>query len=92
MKLETNGGKVFNIRTICAGLRKKNTVLIELVDERPIPLIAADFDGLDSFKTYDEAIEGVCETYTGFKHLAGVQENEDAGTMRLTLAIPKKAK
>ncbi len=91
MKLETNGGKVFNIRTICAGLRKKNTVLIELIDERPLTLIAVDFDGLDVFKKYDEAIEGVCETYTGFNRLVSIQRNAEAGTVRLVLEKPETA-
>lgn len=85
MKLKTCGGNEYNIRTICAGLRKKNTVLIELIDDRPLTLIAADFDGLASFKKYDEAIPGVCETYTGFNRLVSIQRNEDAGTVRLML-------
>ena len=88
MKLETSSGKVYNIRTICAGLRKKNTVLIELIDERPLTLIAVDFDGLDVFKKYDEAIEGVFETYTGFNRLVSIQRNEEAGTVRLVLEKP----
>ena len=85
MKLKTSSGKEFDIRVIVSGLRNKNTVLIELEDDRPLPQVAADFDGMGSFVKYDEAIEGVRETYEGFSKLVRIQRNADAGTVRLTL-------
>lgn len=85
MKLDTIGGKSFDIRVICADLRSKNRVLIELEDDRPLAQIAADFDGIDGFVTYKEDLEGVYETYEGYNHLVSIRRNAEAGTVRLTL-------
>lgn len=83
MKLETGKGKTFDIRVICTSLRSPNKVLIELEDSRAIADIAADFDGLDTVRTYET--ESVYHTYEGFTQLVGIQRNTEAGTVRLTL-------
>lgn len=85
MKLETSTGKVFDARVVCTSLRRKDQVLCEIYDDRPISDIAADFDGIASFRKYDEAVKGVSETYEGFSSLVGIHRNAEAGTVRLTL-------
>lgn len=85
MKIKTSSGNIFDIRVICAGLRNKNTVLIEVYDDRPLAQIAADFDGLESFIRYDEGAAGIHETYEGFSSLISMQRNAEAGTVRLMM-------
>lgn len=85
MKIETSKGKIFDIRAICPALRNNNAVLIEVCDDRPLALIAVDFDGLESFRKYDENIKGVSETYTGYSRIINMRRNEEAGTVRLML-------
>lgn len=85
MKLETSKGNVYDVRVVATSIRRKNQVLLEICDSRPLFDIAEDFDGLASFKKYDEAIEGVCETYEGFSRLVSLQRNAQEGTVRLTL-------
>lgn len=85
MKLETSKGKVFDVRVVAMSIRRKNQVLCEIYDSRPLFDIAEDFDGIVSFRKYDEALEGVSEMYEGFSRLVGVQRNAQDGTVRLTL-------
>ena len=85
MKLETSRGKVYDVRVVCTSIRRRNQVLVEIYENRPMHEIAEDFDGLASFRKYDEAIEGVSENYEGFSRLVGIAKNEDEGTVRLTL-------
>ena len=85
MKIKTSGGKVFDINIICSDIRSKNRVLIELDDDRTLAEIAGDFDGLDSFQKYDEALDGVFETYEGFRHLVTIRRVTESGAVRLTL-------
>lgn len=85
MKLETSKGKVYDVRMVATSIRRKNQVFCEIYDTRPLFDIAEEFDGLLSFRKYDEAIEGVSETYEGFCRLVGIQRNAEDGTVRLTL-------
>lgn len=85
MKIETSRGKVYDVRVICTSIRKRNQVLVEIYDNRPMNDIAVDFDGLDSFRKYDEAMEGISENYEGFSRLVGMAKNAEEGTVRLTL-------
>lgn len=85
MKIDTIGGKSFDIRVICADLRSKNRVLIELEDDRPLAQIAADFDGIEGFCKVEDGLEGVYETYEGYNRLVSIHRNAEAGAVRLTL-------
>lgn len=85
MKLETSKGNVYDVRVVCTSIRRKNQVLLEIYDTRPLFDIAEDFDGLASFKKYDEEIKGVCETYEGFSTLVSLQRNAEEGTVRVML-------
>lgn len=82
MKLETSGGKTFDIKVICTSLRSPNKVLIELEDKRTLAAIAKDFDGLDMLRAYQT--ESVYQAYEGFSKLVGMQRTENK-TVRLTL-------
>lgn len=85
MKIKTNSGKVYDIRIIRPDIMRKDRVLIELEDGRTLAEIAAEFDGLESFRKYSEDLDGVYETYEGFKHLVSISRAE-SGRVRLTLA------
>ena len=82
MKLETSGGKTFDIKVICTSLRSHNKVLIELEDSRALEDIAKDFDGIETMRTYE--VEGIYQMYEGFSKLVGLQRM-DSNTVRLTL-------
>lgn len=83
MKIETASGKVFDIRVICKTLRNPKKLLIELEDNRTYADIEADFSGLNMIKTYEA--DDDYHVYEGYSKLIGIQHNEDAGTVRITL-------
>ena len=60
MKLETSKGKVYDVRVVCTSIRKKNQVLCEIYDSRPLFDIAEDFEGLASFKPSRYPKAAVC--------------------------------
>jgi hypothetical protein len=85
MKIKTPAGKEFEIQIICNALRNMNRVMIVLEDDRQLPEIAADFDGLETFTKTDENKPGVEEVYKGYSNLVGVSRNTADGTVRLML-------
>lgn len=85
MKIKTPAGKEFEIQIICNALRNPNRVMIVLEDDRPLPEIAADFDGLETFTKTDAYKPGVNEVYEGYSSLVGVSRNTADGTVRLML-------
>lgn len=85
MQITTSKGKTFDIQFIGALLRNGNRLMIELKDERPVPEIAADFDGLETITKTDALKPGVKEIFEGFAHLVGIQKNKGNGTVLLTL-------
>lgn len=84
MTITMSNGKVFDIRVICTGLRNKNTVLIELEDDRALSEIAADFEGIETITKTDKSNPGVKEVYEGFTQLVSIHR-PSSGTVRLTL-------
>ena len=85
MKIKTPAGKEFEIKIICNDLRDPDKVMIVLEDDRPLPEIAADFDGLETFTKTDEKKKGVNEVYEGYSKLVGATLHEADGTARLML-------
>ena len=85
MQITTSKGKTFDIQFIGSPLRNVNRLMIELEDERLISEISADFEGLDTIVKTDSIKPNEKHIYEGFTKLAGIQENEEAGTFRLML-------
>lgn len=83
MKMITEGRET-EIRVITQHLRSKNKILIELDDDRPLAQIAAEMDGLASFKIVRGDAAGVYEMYEGYDSLISIQKTE-TGRVRLTL-------
>ena len=85
MQITTSKGKTFDIQFIGSPLRNSNKLMIELEDERLISEISADFEGLSTIEMTENNLPNVKHIYEGFTKLAGIQENEETGTYRLTL-------
>lgn len=63
MKIETSKGKTYEVDWIDGPTITSGTVLLQMDDSRPLPEIAADFDGLTRVERYsdtqgDKSFEG----------------------------------
>ena len=86
MKIETSKGKTHDIESMGQMLRESNRIYINLLDDRAIPMIAKDMDGLSTIrKTEDESGAHVYEMYEGFDVLAGLQRDKTRGVVRVIL-------
>ena len=85
MQITTSKGKTFDIQFIGSPLRNSNRLMIELEDARLISEIAGDFEGLDTITKTDSIKPNEKHIYEGFTKLKGIQENQEAGTVRLKL-------
>lgn len=83
MKLTTSRNKEYDVIMIGGPTRTSGTVMMEMLDERRLPEIAAEFDGLDWMKRESET-EGNKE-YTGFSVLRSIQRRQ-GGTVLLSFA------
>lgn len=63
--------------------RSRKFLLIEVIDDRPIPAIAADFDGLESVTATMPEREP--QTYAGYSVLTTISKEDRDGTALLTL-------
>jgi len=86
MKITTNRGKTFDVSFVCFPLMDGRKMLIDMVDDRPLPDIASDFDGLESIVKTDVINEkDVQEQYDGYGRLVAIKRNAASGTVLLTL-------
>lgn len=85
MKITTSKNKTFDIIFIGELMRDGNRIVIELVDNRKFSKIAADFEDVETITMTNSKKPNKKEVYEGFTHLAGIQENKAAGTVRITL-------
>ena len=82
MRITTNRGKTFDVNYAFAPT-SKGTCMMEILDNRPIAEVAADFDGLETISRESEN-EGNA-VYTGYDTLVSVFRNTAKGTVQLTL-------
>lgn len=83
MQIKTSKGGTFDVIFADKLLRNGSKIMIELADDRPFEEIAADFDGLETVTRLDAP--DIDHVFRGYSRLVGMQINEDAGTVRLTL-------
>ena len=80
MKLTTSKNKEYDVIMIGGPTRTSGNVLMEMADERRLPEIAAEFDGLEWMKR-ESKDEGDKE-FAGYTVLKGIQR-QPAGTVLL---------
>lgn len=83
MKLTTSRNKEYDVIMIGGPTRTSGSVMMEMRDDRRLPEIAAEFDGLDWMKR-ESKTEGNKE-YTGFSVLRSIQRQQ-GGTVLLSFA------
>lgn len=86
--LDVGDGVAREIEFINAPATARNKVMIELIDERPLSQIAADFEGREKLTRKDDIREDIETVYTGFTQLTAIQRNAVSGSVRITLAKP----
>lgn len=86
--LDLGDGVAREIEFINSPSMARNQIVIELVDERPLAQICADFDDIKTIKRTDNVRPEIVTHYEGFSQLIGVNRNVSAGTVRLTLRKP----
>jgi hypothetical protein len=85
MEIKTSKGHTYEVRFIGAMLRNGKRMLMEMVDDRPLAEIAADFDGLKTITKTDSTRPNVKEVYEGFTRLVGINRDTGSdGVVRLT--------
>ncbi len=85
MTITTDSGKTFDINWIGATNRFGNKLMIEMVDDRALSQIAADFEGVGTITKTDSKKPDVEEVYKGFSKLVGMSKENFDGVIRLTL-------
>lgn len=66
----------------------RDRIMIELMDERALSEICADFDGVQTIKQTDNIRPEIVTSYEGYTQLVRAERNLNAGTIRLTLRKP----
>jgi hypothetical protein len=80
-----SNGKAFDINWMGATNRFGNKLMIELVDNRALSKIAANFEGVDTITKTDSKKPNVKEVYEGYTKLVGMSKENAEGVIRLTL-------
>lgn len=86
MTIQTSRGQTFDVRWCWAPV-SDGTMMLCLQDERRLPEIAADFDGLEQIDRIS-AIEGDM-TYEGYSEMTGISRDAASGDVVVTLAHPR---
>lgn len=89
MKITTSKGKTFDVLWCWAPVGATGSMMIRLRDGRPLPDIAADFDGCDHF--HRESDEEGNMDFDGYSLLTGIVRQSlmtDALSVTLTLNKP----
>lgn len=81
MKLTTSKNKTYNVEWIDVAAMSSGNVLLQMKDERRLPEIAAEFDGLEWMKRESDT-QGD-KTFEGFTKL--IRISRMAGLVQLTL-------
>lgn len=85
MTLTTSRNKTYNVIYADGPTRLGGTVMIRLPDPRPILQIAAEFDGLESFRREDMNQGG--KEWTGYTQLVAVRRMSETDVL-IELARP----
>lgn len=86
MKTTTSKGKTFDASTAFVLARDSNRLMMDVMDERALSEIAADFEGVETLTQVDAL--HVEHVYHGYTVLAAISRNKSDGSVRLTLKKP----
>lgn len=79
-------GKTRNVKWMWL-LERKDEVILQLVDERPLSKIAADWEGADVIERISE--EEGNKTYTGYSRIARIYRKEDIARGCIEIVLEK---
>lgn len=85
--LDLGNSKVHEIEFI-SSMQTGSTILIEMIDERALSEVAAEFEGNDKLVVTDTIKPGVSTVYDGYTELIDIRRNQINGSVRLTLSKP----
>ena len=85
MKVTTNRGKAFDVLWCWGPLRDADEVMLCMMDARPLPEIAADFDGLDSLTRTAENEKDM--NFSGYSRVRHISRKR--GTEEVTITLEK---
>lgn len=83
MNVTTNKGQTFDVLWCWGPLHDADEVMLALHDDRPIPEIALDFDGLTELTATDK--DGKARPYIGYSELRGITRNRGSNKVTITL-------
>lgn len=84
MKLTTSSQKTYDVDWIDVATITSGNLLLQMQDERPLHLIAVEFDGLEWLKRESDTQGN--KTFEGFNRLIGINRNAANGAVQLTLS------
>lgn len=86
--LDVGDGVKREIEFINSAAMARNQIMIELIDERPLSVIASEFEGRERLVRTDNIRPDIETMYTGYTDLVSIQRNTMSGSVRITLAKP----
>lgn len=75
MKIKTSKGKTYDVDWIDGPTITSGTVLLQMDDSRPLPEIAAEFDGLERIERYSDT-QGD-KTFEGYSELKSISRGRE---------------
>lgn len=93
MQLTTSKGKTFSVDWMWGPTIVGQNVMLQLEDSRSISAIAKDFEGVETFKTFNEetGLEAVYENYTSVESISrSTRNNDGAEVIQIALRKPKE--
>lgn len=90
MKVTTSKGKTFDVDWMWGPIGNTRDLMLQLKDERPIPEIAVDFDGVEHFHRESET-QGDMD-FDGYTILRGIirpSYDFDPSKVQITLTTPR---
>ena len=86
MTIRLDGGAPMTCEYVGESISMPGILMVELMDERPLSAIAAEFEGVgrvDAVRFYDQPA-----VYEGYTELIDIRRNQADGSVRLTMKKP----
>jgi hypothetical protein len=87
MKIKSSKGMVYNAEWMGGPTGIMREVYCEMRDERPISVIAAEFEGAELTEIERDGAE---KTYTGYTELASIGRMDEENLTRISMRKPQK--
>lgn len=86
--LDLENGMRREVEFINSTLVARDQIVVELIDNRPLSQIAAEFEGVKTIRRTDNLREDIVTLYEGFSELIDIRRNQTIGSVRLMLRKP----